>query len=200
MRSASRSGRSAATLRSRRDSQPRTVLWVIYGLFGVLLVGYLFSLILRGDNQYWPWLDGWLVCGVELVASALCITRGLLRASGSRAWPLALGASLLSWSIGDVVLSVQSARRGDPSDTFAGRRLLPGLLPLLLRRRGDVHAGRGEKAHHPELARRRHSRSRGGGSLCSLRLPQHREDRPAATRQQRSPAWPTRSETSCSSA
>ena len=98
----------------QKASPARTVLWVTYGLLGVLLAGFLFSLIIRGDNQYWPWLDGWLVCGVELVASALCITRGLTRGSGNRAWPLALGVSLLSWSVGDVVLTVQSLGGATP--------------------------------------------------------------------------------------
>ena len=49
---------------------------------GVLLVAYLGFLIFRSSDQFSPWLDGWLVVGFELVASALCIARG--RSAGRR--------------------------------------------------------------------------------------------------------------------
>ena len=116
-----RSARSHAP--GQKESLWRAALWVTYGFLGLLLAGYLVSLILRHDSQYLPWLDGWLVCGVELVASALCITRGLARGSGSGAWPLALGVSLLSWTCGDMVLTVQSLGGATPptpslSDVF----------------------------------------------------------------------------------
>ncbi len=84
-----------------------------YGLLGVLLAGYFVSRLLRGDNEFWPWLDGWIVCGVEVVASALCIARGLLRRPG-RAAALILGFSLLSWTIGDIVLTVESLGGATP--------------------------------------------------------------------------------------
>ncbi len=89
------------------------MLRATYGLLGILLVGYLVSRLLRRDNQFWPWLDGWMVCGVEVVASALCIARGLLRRSG-RAAALVLGFSLLSWTIGDIVLTVESLGGATP--------------------------------------------------------------------------------------
>src|SRR5580693_7648934 len=91
--------------RDRAPSRSRTMLRATYGVLGTLLVGYFVSRLLRRDNQFWPWLDGWIVCGVEVVASALCLARGLLRRPG-RAPALILGFSLLSWTVGDIVLTV----------------------------------------------------------------------------------------------
>ena len=90
-----------------------TLLWAIYGVLAFLLVGYLASLFLRRDNQFWPWLDGWIVCGVELIASALCVARGCIRRPG-RAAALILGLALLSWTIGDIVLTVESLGGATP--------------------------------------------------------------------------------------
>jgi diguanylate cyclase (GGDEF)-like protein len=83
------------------------VLWATYGVLGFILAGYLVSLILRHDGQSWTWLDGWVVCGVELIASGLCIARGCLRLP-NRGPALAIGCSLLFWTVGDIALTVES--------------------------------------------------------------------------------------------
>jgi hypothetical protein len=70
-------------------------------------VGYLASRLLRSPGSYWIWLDGWLVDGFELVGGALCVAKGLSRRRG-RGPVLLLGAALLAWSTGDIVLTVQS--------------------------------------------------------------------------------------------
>jgi hypothetical protein len=84
-----------------------------YALLALLLAGYLLSLLLRSDSQYWTWLDGWVVCGIELTASVLCIARGLVDRPGRHA-ALLLGLSLLSWSVGDVVLTIESLGGATP--------------------------------------------------------------------------------------
>ena len=84
-----------------------------YALLGILLAGYLISLWARPDHQYVPWLDGGLVCGIELAASAMCLTRGFVERRG-RAAAFVLGAALLSWSLGDVVINVQSLGGATP--------------------------------------------------------------------------------------
>src|SRR5271166_2646786 len=89
----------------QEPSRFRTMLWATYGLLGVLLFGYLVSLIVRPDNAYWPWVDGGLLCGVELVACGLCLARGLVRRPGRTA-ALVLGFALLSWTFGDIVLNL----------------------------------------------------------------------------------------------
>jgi len=108
----------AGDRRSRRDLAPaptpgRTAVRCTFGLLGFVLIGYLASLLLRHEGQTWIWLDGWVVGGVELVASALCIARGLLRRPG-RETALVLGAALLAWTLGDLVLTIESLGGATP--------------------------------------------------------------------------------------
>ena len=63
------------------DGRARIVLWAAYALMGVLLAGYLASLIVRGSDQ-WPLFSDWSVAGFEVVASALCLARGFTRRPG----------------------------------------------------------------------------------------------------------------------
>ena len=79
----------------RGMSRSLQLVWATFGLLGLILVCYLLSLLLRPDDSYWTWLDGWVVCGIELVASATCIARGLSRRPG-RVAALTLGFSLLA--------------------------------------------------------------------------------------------------------
>ena len=97
-------------------------MWATLAVLGAVMVAYVVSLPVRGAESYWTWLDGWVICGVELVASSLCIGRALVRRPGRLA-ALLLGLSLLSWSIGDVILTVQSIGGATPptpswSDAF----------------------------------------------------------------------------------
>src|SRR5450631_3542908 len=48
-------------------------MWIGYGVLGVILVAYLVSLLVRSPAQDWTWLDGWTVCGIEVVASLMCV-------------------------------------------------------------------------------------------------------------------------------
>jgi diguanylate cyclase (GGDEF)-like protein len=81
--------------------------WPVYVILGTLLIAYMVSLLIRSPNQQWSWLDGWSVAVFELVASFICIAKGLAKKPG-RAVPLILGFSLLSWSIGDFLLTFES--------------------------------------------------------------------------------------------
>jgi diguanylate cyclase (GGDEF)-like protein len=92
----------------------RRVLWAAFGLLGLLLGAYLASLIIRPTGSNWTWLDGWSVVGFEFVGSTICISRGLRRRPG-RIVALVLGAGLLSWCIGDAVLTVESLGGRTPS-------------------------------------------------------------------------------------
>ena len=87
--------------------------WAVLVVLSVIVAVYFISLLVRGPSSYWTWLDGWVVCGVELVASALCIARGLARSAG-RVAAVVLGCSLLAWAIGDVVLTVESIGGATP--------------------------------------------------------------------------------------
>src|SRR5450631_1114847 len=99
-------------LPERRTSGPtysrhaNTVVWAVYGLMGIYLLAYLTSLIIQGAGQ-WPIFNDWAVAGFEVVASTLCIARGVARKSG-RVVALTLGFGLLLWSLGDLVLTAES--------------------------------------------------------------------------------------------
>jgi diguanylate cyclase (GGDEF)-like protein len=80
---------------------------------GALLLSYFVSLIVRGPDQSVEFVDGWLVAAFEVVASALCISRAF-GDRRRRAIPLTLGVGVLSWSIGDTLLTAQSAGGGSP--------------------------------------------------------------------------------------
>jgi diguanylate cyclase len=105
-----------------------TVVWTLYGLMGVYLLAYLTSLITQGDQQ-WPIFNDWTVAGFEVVASALCIARGVTRKS-RRVVALTLGCGLLLWSLGDLVLTAESQGGATaPTPSFADIFYL-GFFPL----------------------------------------------------------------------
>ena len=82
-------------------------------MLGFLLFGFLVSLIIRPSTSYWPWLDGWLLCGVEIAAVGLCLARALTNRA-IRPVALALGISLLCWTAGDITLTVESLGGATP--------------------------------------------------------------------------------------
>jgi diguanylate cyclase (GGDEF)-like protein len=123
-------------------ARARRVLWVAYGVIGILLAAYLVFLIENPSHQYSTWLDGWGVDAVEILASALCLSRALGRRHG-RAVPLVLGASLLAWSLGDVVLTIESLGGATPPTPSLADAFYLGFFPLayvavVLFMRGEV--------------------------------------------------------------
>jgi diguanylate cyclase len=92
----------------------RRTLWFSFGVIGVLLAGYLVYLIVRPAGAYSPWIDGWGVDAVEVVASGMCLARGFLGARSGRLAAVVIGASLLAWSLGDVVLTIESLGGATP--------------------------------------------------------------------------------------
>jgi len=108
-----RVGRAAAL------GRVRTTVWLAYAALAAVLILYLASLIVRRPDQSWPWLDGWMVAGFEVVAAVLCLARGLTERSG-RVIALVLGIGLLCWAVGDVVLTVEAQGGATPpSPSFA---------------------------------------------------------------------------------
>ena len=79
---------SAAT---RRAPHQGRLLWAVYGALGAVLVAYLVSLLVRGDNSS-ELVDGWLVAAFELLGSCLCFLRAAGR-PGRRAVPVAFGSA-----------------------------------------------------------------------------------------------------------
>lgn len=112
-----------------QGDRARTVLWAVYALMGVLLLGYLASLIARGPGRSSQLLDGWMVAGFEMAAAALCIPRGLTRRPG-RAVALTLGFGLVMWSLGDFALTVESQGGGTPATPSLADVFYLGFYPL----------------------------------------------------------------------
>jgi diguanylate cyclase (GGDEF)-like protein len=194
LRAAATQWMRAIRIADRRASQPAAhgdrplerhkVLWVAYCVLMALLIAYVISLAVRRPDQQWPWLDSWLVTAFEIVASLMCIARGLLKRPG-RAVPLFLGFAVLSWALGDLVLAIESTGGATPptpslADAFwlcfyplayAGtvlllRRALGGLArPNWL---DGVVAGLGAAAVCATFAFRTILRSTGGGAPAAI--------------------------------
>jgi diguanylate cyclase (GGDEF)-like protein len=113
----------------RRAPQPGRLLWAVYGALGALLVVYLVSLLLRGDNSS-ELVDGWLVAAFELVGSGLCLLRAATR-RGARAVPFVLGVGTLSWAVGDVFLTLESAGGATPPTPSIADLFYLGFYPLV---------------------------------------------------------------------
>jgi len=110
-----------------QDLAPR--VWRAFGLLGVVAIAYLISLIVRTPDQSWTWLDGWAVAIFEAVVSILCIIRGLDKHPG-RVAPLALGLALLSWSLGDTFLTIESLGGATPAVPSLADVFYLGFYPL----------------------------------------------------------------------
>ncbi len=119
------------------------VVRVLYGLLGLLLVSYLAWLIFRGPEQSSDLVDGWLVSAGEVVVGLLCLARAIGPRRG-RAVPLLLGAGVLAWAIGDVLLTIESAGGATaPTPSLADAFYL-GFYPLVYVAVGVlVHKGAG---------------------------------------------------------
>jgi diguanylate cyclase len=102
-----------------RSSRPRAI-WVGYGVLGALLLAYLGLLIARPASASSTVIDGWGVAAFNIVGACMCLARGLTTRT-ARLVPLALGASLLCWGLGDLTLTIESLGAGGepPSPSLA---------------------------------------------------------------------------------
>ena len=91
-----------------------------FGISAAIAVAFLVSLIVRRAGSYNTLVDGWGVDVFELVMGAICIGRYFERSwrsssSRARAFPLVLGAAIISWAIGDVAITIESLGGASPS-------------------------------------------------------------------------------------
>jgi diguanylate cyclase (GGDEF)-like protein len=126
-RPAPSSARAAAVV--GQPSRVREAHLRAYGLLGILLASYVVSVIIRAPNLSSELLDGWSVAAVEIVASILCLLRGIARHSG-RALAFTLGFGLLMWSLGDLALTVESQGGVDPGTPSLADVFYLGFYPL----------------------------------------------------------------------
>jgi diguanylate cyclase (GGDEF)-like protein len=137
--SASRDARAPLPGHGKCD---RTKVWSVYGLIGAFLVVYLGFLVFRRTGERSTVLDGWLVAGFEILASVVCLAKGLLWQRG-RGVALTLGAALLSWSVGDVALTAESLGGATPPTPSLADAFYLAFFPLayvavVLFMRGEV--------------------------------------------------------------
>jgi len=104
-------------------------VWVVLGLSAAVIAVYFLALLVRGPSTYWTWLDGWVICAVELTVGSLCVARGLVRRPGRMA-AVILGVSLLCWALGDVVLTIQSIGGATPPSPSSADIFYIAFYPL----------------------------------------------------------------------
>ena len=92
-----------------------------YALSAALVVAYLVSELIRRNTDSWPIVDDWGVAIFEIILSGLCIARGFVgrdRAPVARVVPVLLGAGLMAWSLGDLMLPILGSS-GNSTPTLA---------------------------------------------------------------------------------
>jgi diguanylate cyclase (GGDEF)-like protein len=92
--------------------RPRPV-WLVYGILGLVLVGYAVWLSVRPASAYSTAVDGWGVDAFELVCGVLCVLGGRSRRSGSVV-SFVLGVAVICWSLGDIALTIESLGGATP--------------------------------------------------------------------------------------
>ena len=122
-----------------------TAAWTAFAVLALLLAGYLAFLVVRTSDRFSPWLDGWLVVCFELVATALCAGAAL---AGRRRRRVAftMAAACLAWTVGDLVITLQSVGGGSPpspslADVFYLAFFPLAALALVLYVRGEIRPG-----------------------------------------------------------
>ncbi|MGH2850150.1 MAG: ATP-binding protein [Solirubrobacteraceae bacterium] len=113
-RLALRAGRPGAPPRNATQGRrSATAIWCLFGLMGVVLAADLGFLALRASQQFSPSLDGWLVVGFEALASGLCAAAGVIGPAPRRV-ALTMAAACLAWTVGDLVVTLQSLGGSTP--------------------------------------------------------------------------------------
>jgi PAS domain S-box-containing protein len=110
------------------DGAPK-VVWLGFALLGVLLAAYLGVMVARSSWQFSPWLDGWLVIGFQFAACALCVASGLRRRR-HRWVALVMGGACVSWTVGDVLFTLESLGGATPPTPSLADAFYFGFFPL----------------------------------------------------------------------
>jgi diguanylate cyclase (GGDEF)-like protein len=114
---------------SKQLSRRGRTIWVVYGVLGTLVLAYLGLLVARPAGESSTLIDGWLVVAFEFVAVGMCMASGLGRQTG-RLVPLVLGASILSWSLGDLTRTIESTGGTSPPSPSLADAFYLGFFPL----------------------------------------------------------------------
>jgi diguanylate cyclase (GGDEF)-like protein len=120
-------GQGQAT--SRRRGVRVADVRLLYGAMGIVLLAYIVLLIVRRADQSSPMIDGWGVDAFELLGGLLCIIGGRRRRPGS-ALPIALGAALIAWALGDFAVTIESLGGATPPSPSIADALYLCFFPL----------------------------------------------------------------------
>lgn len=96
--------RAAFHPRRRELDRPHPVVSAAYAVLTALVIGYI---VVDSLGYAATWLDNWGVDAFEVIAGVLCVLGAAAQKRG-RAVPALLGAGLLCWATGDVVLTLLS--------------------------------------------------------------------------------------------
>ena len=101
----------------------------LYGLLGLMLLGYAVSLVVRANGANTTWLDGWGVSAFELLASVLVLVRAAV-SPRERRFCLALGAGMTLWALGDFAMTYESIHNANPPTPVLANYLWAGFFPV----------------------------------------------------------------------
>jgi methyl-accepting chemotaxis protein len=101
----------------------------LFGLLGLVLIGYAVSLVVRANGSNLTWLDGWGVAGFELLASVLVLVRAAV-SPRDRGFCLALGAGGCLWALGDFAMTYETLHNANPPTPVLANYLWAGFFPL----------------------------------------------------------------------
>ncbi|HWE58029.1 MAG TPA: methyl-accepting chemotaxis protein [Acidimicrobiales bacterium] len=120
------SSETVATTQDRPAGRATKALFVVLGL---ILAGYLASLVIRSAGSSNTLVDGWGVSTFEMVASLLVVWRGLTN-QRDRAFGLWLGIGMAFWAAGDFAMTFETLNGASPSDLSFANWLWFGFFPL----------------------------------------------------------------------
>jgi methyl-accepting chemotaxis protein len=126
------SGRSTISRRPRASAaqeQTSGGVEVLYGLLGLIVLGYAVSLVLRANGASTNWLDGWGVSAYELLCGVVVLVRAAVSPK-DRGFCLALGTGMCLWALGDFAMTYESIHNPNPPTPVLANYLWAGFFPL----------------------------------------------------------------------
>jgi methyl-accepting chemotaxis protein len=101
----------------------------LYGVLGLMLLGYAVSLVVRASGSNATWLDGWGVASFELLVSVLVLVRGAV-SPRDRRFCLALGVGGCLWALGDFAMTYETIHNANPPTPVLANYLWASFFPF----------------------------------------------------------------------
>ncbi|HYB25119.1 MAG TPA: methyl-accepting chemotaxis protein [Solirubrobacteraceae bacterium] len=101
----------------------------LYGVLGLIVLGYAVSLLVRATGSSTTLVDGWGVSSFELLASVLVLLRAAV-SPRERRFCLALGTGMCLWAFGDFAMTYESIHNANPPTPVLANYLWAGFFPM----------------------------------------------------------------------